>query len=65
MSENQTPKPERSLGQEVVRQSTISLAANAAAVVGIVGGFMIVSRLFGKKVDTNDNDTTESETPES
>jgi hypothetical protein len=71
MSENQTPAPqpaERSMGQEIVRQSTINVVATAAGIVGLYGGLVAISKIASWKERKSDNDTAnteESETTES
>ena len=68
MSENQTPsKPaERSLGQEIARQSTINVVATAAGVIGLYGGLVAISKLSSwKKSNDDTSNTEESETTES
>lgn len=58
------PKPERSLGAEVARTATISAAANAAGIMGVLGGLVLVSKL-SKRMERNADSietTTEPET---
>lgn len=66
--ENVVPT-ERTLGQEIARESTIAFAASAAGVVGLVGGLLAISKLAdlrSKKNGSNDIEPTpESETTES
>ena len=40
------PKPERSLGAEVARTATISAAANAAGIMGVLGGLVVKHDVF-------------------
>jgi hypothetical protein len=57
-------KQERSLGAEVARTATISAAANAAGIMGVLGGLVLVSKLSARmeRKAQNDEITTEPET---
>lgn len=49
VSEPTVESNERSLGQEIVRESTIAFAASAAGVVGLLGGLVVFSKLADRK----------------